>query len=90
MQDARRSSQGSLGKLEVKSIAICLVENTSRNCDCSCMADSRDNVNKATSFGTPSSGLFSGKIFLTLVKEYLVFPSKSDNMDSSILNCCMK
>ena len=54
------------------------------------MADSRDNVNKATSFGTPSSGLFSGKIFLILAKEYLVFPSKSDNMDSSILNCCMK
>lgn len=89
MQDARRSLKGSFGKLEVKSIAICLVENTSRNCDCSCMADSRDNSNIATSFGTASSGLFLGKIFLIPVKEYLVFPSNSDNTVSSILNCCM-
>ena len=86
-KEARILLRCSVGKLLANSWACCSAEKVTENSNCSCLADSKDISNSATSAGKPSLGMFSGKIFLILVKEYLVFPSKSDSIDSSSLNC---
>lgn len=84
--DARILLRGSIGRLEANTWAWWSVEKTKGNSVHKCLLDSKDNLNSATSAGTPSFGLFSGKTFLILIKAYFVLASKFDSIDSSILN----